>query len=264
MGDAECMAWQIVDSGLPTGGFAHSIGLEAAAASGHVQGRAGEGVRAAPGGARGHCEAATWAAGKRGNIAATRDEPMDLPTFVDAQVTSLAALELPFVYEAHCGSQDWLYLDKMLQVQLASNPIALRASKAQGAAFLRVAAAGLAASANAHGQVEAMRDAVTAGKAGGLLAPIFGKVMALLGVECRKAQKMYLFIALRDMLSAAKRLALIGPMAAVRVQAYLSTRVETLVQKYQDRSISDAHQTFVLGDILHSTHDNLFRRLFLS
>ncbi|GBG27257.1 Urease accessory protein F [Hondaea fermentalgiana] len=266
--DAECMAWTIIDSGLPTGGFAHSLGLEAAAASGHVLGRKGEGVRAAPGGARGHCEAATWAAteARPDAVASTRDAPMDLTTYVDAQISSLAALELPFVFEAHASTDidAWKRLDALLQAQLVSNPIARRASATQGAAFLRVAATGLASNTDMLARIEAMRTAVSKGEAAGLLAPVFGQVLAMLGVDARKAQKMYLFIALRDMLSAAKRLALIGPMAAVRVQSNLSARVESLAARYQDRPVSDAHQTFMLGDILHSTHDNLFRRLFLS
>lgn len=257
-GVGELLVWQIVDSGLPTGGFAHSLGLEAAAAAGFVIASDGP----SPG------------------VAASQQQqqmPMELAEFIDGQVQNLAALELPFVAEAHASAADaedaeddesaesaWARLDRLLAVRTHPNAVAMRASCAQGSALLRIAAGGLLENPAAVARVEAMRARIQRGGAHGLFAPVFGVVARLLGIDVRTAQKMYLYLGVRDMVSAAKRLALIGPAKGVALQRSLAVRVQRHVDTYAGSSTADAHQPFPLGDILHSTHDTQFRKMFLS
>jgi urease accessory protein len=95
---------QLADSALPTGGFAHSAGLEAAVQLGRVSG---------PDGLRTFAAEALWAAG---------------------------GLALPFLRAAHADPGALLALDARCDAATPSH-VANRASRAQGQAFLRAASA---------------------------------------------------------------------------------------------------------------------------
>ena len=95
--------YQLADSAFPTGGFAHSAGLEAAAQLGEVPGAAA---------LRGFCEQVLWQAG-------------------------LAAL--PFVRAGHAEPERLAAHDARCHAFL-SNHVANRASRAQGRAFTSTSA----------------------------------------------------------------------------------------------------------------------------
>jgi urease accessory protein UreF len=175
-GDA-WLVWQLVDSGFPTGGFAHSLGLEACAALGLV--------------AAGECRGP----GERQQQQQHGDEGMPLTAFARAQLRSIAASELPFVFSAHAAAaalppqaalERWAALDRQNAARLAANAAATAASMAQGKSLLRVTTTqGLAAmtgdpvSATARCEVLASFEAsVHSGACRGMLAPAFGAVTA--------------------------------------------------------------------------------------
>ena len=93
------LIWQLADSAFPTGGFAHSLGLEAAWHLGEV--RSSE----------------------------------DLIQFVRTHLSQSGRSSLPFVNEAFHESRLFTDLDKMCDAFL-SNHVANRGSRAQGQAFL--------------------------------------------------------------------------------------------------------------------------------
>src|SRR5690348_1024477 len=97
------LIWQLADSAFPTGGFAHSLGLEAAWQLGEV--RSSE----------------------------------DLVQFVRTHLSQSGRSSLPFVNEAFHEAKPFAYLDRMCDAFL-SNHVANRASRAQGQAFLFTAA----------------------------------------------------------------------------------------------------------------------------
>jgi urease accessory protein len=101
--DARWRVLQIADSGFPTGGFAHSAGLEPALAAGVV------------------------------------DSPATFDAFVRAHLWNCGHGSLPFVAAAHRNPEDVETLDAAADAQLV-NHVANRASRTQGRAFLTTAA----------------------------------------------------------------------------------------------------------------------------
>jgi urease accessory protein len=93
------LLWQLADSGFPTGGFAHSAGLEAAWQHGEVRNRG------------------------------------ELVSFVEAGLQQLGRAGLPFVTAAFAEPEKLEEFDKLCDA-FTANHVANRASRAQGKAFL--------------------------------------------------------------------------------------------------------------------------------
>lgn len=93
------LVWQLVDSAFPTGGFAHSSGLEAAWQHGEVRGR------------------------------------VELVSYLEASLDQLGHAALPFVLAAWDHHERSPEFDRLYDV-FTTNHVANRASRAQGRAFL--------------------------------------------------------------------------------------------------------------------------------
>src|SRR5688572_2693275 len=91
--------WQLADSAFPTGGFAHSAGLEAAWQHGEVRNRA------------------------------------ELHSWLDASLGQLTHAALPFVNAAHADPLRVAEFDRLCDA-FTSNHVANRASRLQGKALL--------------------------------------------------------------------------------------------------------------------------------
>ena len=98
-GATDLVLWQLSDSAFPTGGFAHSAGLEAAWQHGEVKNRT------------------------------------ELMAFLETSLHQVARAALPFVVVAHGQPNRLPELDKLCDAFL-SNHVANRASRLQGRAFL--------------------------------------------------------------------------------------------------------------------------------
>lgn len=216
----------MLDSLLPTGGFAHSFGLEAA-----MQAR----------------------------IVTNLD---DFRIYIIHLLENTGSLLLPFVYSAIVSPNDqtWYQLDKMLDCML-TNEVGRKASISQGSALLRVASSVF----TEIPSLKTMRDTCLHG---GIVsfhhAPIFGLVCGLLGFERETSQRAYMFITIRDVISAATRLNLIGPLGAAVLQHEIGCVAEVLLKKWKDREAKDACQTTPLIDTVQGCHAYLFSRLFCS
>jgi urease accessory protein len=99
---SDFILWQLADSAFPTGGFAHSLGLEAAWQHGEVRNRA------------------------------------DLISFIEAGLQQLGHAALPFVTAAFDEPEKLGEFDQLCDV-FTTNHVANRASRAQGQAFLAAA-----------------------------------------------------------------------------------------------------------------------------
>ena len=218
--------WQLLDSILPTGGFAHSFGLEAAIQTRIVSG------------------------------------PEDLRTFVIHVLENTGSLLLPFVYSATLSPnlETWHKLDRTLDAML-TNEVGRKASIAQGSALIRVAAAVF----SEIPSLKSMRDtSLGSGVVSFHHAPIFGLICGLLGLDSRTSQRAYLFITTRDVISAATRLNLVGPMGAAVLQHQIVLLAEAILEKWMDRNAEEACQTIPLLDTVQGCHGYLFSRMFCS
>ena len=243
--------WQLVDPLLPTGGFAHSQGLEAAAHAGLVAGGDERATR------RG--EDVGWCVETFAIEACRNAASMSIP-FVEAARYTFAPLakkratgtpgtgtDARSVSDADAISAavaTWRSLDDRAGACLAGNRVASRASTATGAALLRAVTAAFGdAESGGPGPdgggvsrvaAEALRGARAASRPsptrrpGGHLATSFGAVAGSLGLSSARAARLFAYLTLRDTLSAATRLNLVGPLRAGALLRRCSGRVEAL------------------------------------
>lgn len=211
---------QLADSALPTGGFAHSGGLEAAVQLGRVPG------------------------------------PEGLARLVDELVWSLATSALPFAVAALRDPSALAALDLRCDASLPGH-VANRASRAQGQAYLRAAAA-LAPPA------QAVAEEVRSLRLPGHLAPAFGAVMGRLGATPDAARRLFLFQGARAAVSAAVRLGVLGPLQAQSLLAGAAAEAERALAGTEHLHPEDAAASAPVLDLLQGHQDRLYSRLFQS
>lgn len=254
MGSNDWAIWQMVDSLYPTGGFAHSVGLEAA-----VQERI---VTKTP----------------------TSTTASPLNQFLRSTLHQTANFALPIVYTMHSAVEGGIgssskvegvgenaIVASFLEVNahataLFSNHVAKKASFAQGAAMLRLAISTYHSKHDDRFQVlVTIRKESKRQKHPGIHhAVVFALVCALLGVDAGTCQRMYLFFVIRDVLSAATRLNLIGPFEASRMQFEMSELMEKVFLAKKNRTIHDSYSSAPVLDLIQAMHDQLYTRIFNS
>jgi urease accessory protein len=212
---------QLADSAFPTGAFAHSGGLEAARALGEVDG---------PEALERYARAALWNAG---------------------------TLALPFVAAAHREPSRLAELDARCDATLASH-VANRASRAQGQALLRGAAAALG------GEVAGLAERARRERLAGHLAPAHGAVLKVAGADRGEAERLFLSGALRSLVAAAVRLGAAGPLEGQALQARLADEAERVAMACGGRAPDDAAASDPLVDLFQMHQDRLYSRLFQS
>jgi urease accessory protein len=216
------LLWQLADSGFPAGGFAHSGGLEASMHHGFIHDE--ETVR----------------------------------RFARQSLAQCGRGALPLMTAALTRPEDLSDLDHLSDAFL-SNPVANRASRAQGRAFL-------ASSSRSFPQtgLSALEARVRREGLAGHHAPLFGAVLSVLGVEPFDAQRLFLYMTVRGIGSAAVRLGLIGAYEAQELQAALSADIDGVAERCGTLDPLEIAQTSPLIDLCQSTHDRLYSRLFQS
>ncbi|KAJ0405194.1 hypothetical protein ATCC90586_008822 [Pythium insidiosum] len=238
------VVWQMLDSLYPTGGFAHSLGLEAAVQE---------------------------------NVVKAGDHGVSLREFLSSTLHQAGNFALPIVFSAidaargDAKDNSVVLVDKFLEINaqataLYSNHVAKKASMSQGAALLRLAIS------TYHRQeggafaslVQIRKESKRRKHPGVHHAVVFGTVCGLLGLDAETCQRMYLFYTLRDVLSAATRLNLIGPMEATRIQHELAPMLEDVMERKKNRPIDDSYSSAPVLDLIQAMHDQLYTRIFNS
>jgi urease accessory protein len=140
-----------------------------------------------------------------------------------------------------------------------SNHVANRASRGQGQALL--AAAGRVF------RVPRLTEFAAGARASrppGHLAPVFGVVANALDVDPERAGRLFLFLSLRGLTSAAVRLGVVGPLEAQSIQYRLAADAERYAAEALRTPVEDVAQTAPLLDLAQGGHDRLYSRLFQS
>jgi urease accessory protein len=212
---------QLADSALPTGGFAHSGGLEAVVQLGLAAG------------------------------------PDDLADLLEEAIWSLASSALPFTTAAFRDPGALAAHDLRCDASLPGH-VANRASRAQGQAYLRAAAAGFGVPA------EAVAAEVRARRLPGHLAPVFGAVLRALGVAEEDARRLFLFQGARSLVSAAVRLGVVGPLEAQALLARAADQAARALAVTAELLPEEAASSAPLVDLLQGHQDRLYSRLFQS
>ena len=215
------LVWQLIDSAFPAGNLGHSGGLEAA-----------------------------WHMGELSS-------PGDVEMFLQQSLEQQGASMLPFVRESMEASFPARTLDDLCHVFL-SNPVANKASRLQGQAFLTASLRCLNLA-----PPESLEGALTSDR-GGHLPPVFGWVMRSCDIPYETAGPMYLFTQLRGWISAAVRLNRVGPYEGQALQRRLSEEAHRTWLRCRDLELDEIAQTSPLPEIWQTHHSRLYSRLFQS
>jgi len=213
--------WQLADSAFPSGGFAHSAGLEAATQLGEVVG------------------------------------PDGLEKFVTRSLWQAGAFALPILTEAHSEPEAITPIDRLCDAMTPSH-VQNRASRAQGQALLRAAAAAFPEA------IEALASRVRLERLPGHFAPIAGAVLRKLGVTQVRAQRLFLFLTLRGLVSAGVRLGLVGPLQGQAIEARAPAVAEQVLAECSSKNLDAAAQVDPLLELLQGHQERLYSRLFQS
>jgi urease accessory protein len=216
------LVWQLADSAFPTGGFAHSGGLEAA--SQHHELRGGS----------------------------------ELMEYLRAALLQMTRSSMPFAHAAFVGEREFAELDQLCDAFL-SNHIANRASRLQGRALLASVDKSFGSAAVRDFRIVALES-----DSPGHVAPVFGRVTALLGLDAHPAARLFVFTQLRGWISAAVRLNIVGPMEGQMIQHQLAEAAEAAAMQFGKVPSDGAAQTAPLLDLWQGTQDRLYSRLFQS
>ena len=270
---ASWCALMLADSGLPTGSFAHSAGIESASQLGLFGGpSAVDQQRVA-----------------RYINAAARSSVQLLVPFVTAgnavaraqhrtRETSGSAIDVDEIL------QQWRTLDQFSHAAMAANRPGCKASLDQGHGMLRVAMQWLGSGAGVDG--DKMEDSSIfvelanriqqeidkSSDSTGHFGPIFGLICGFLGLDDKTMCQVLGYCTARDMISAAVRLNLVGPMAGVNLLDGVYKAVEEGIEsgsfqtEENDDVVSAAMEVVAtcspVVEAVHPTHDVLAVRLF--
>jgi urease accessory protein len=223
---------QLADSAFPTGGFAHSAGLEALLQTGELATPEMEQAGFTP--ARG------------------------VERFCAELVDQLAHGSLPIVAAVHDAPARLAELDAFTRTTLWSH-VAARASRTQGRALLDVAARSFR-----HDVLVEARGRMARNQLDGHLAPVFGFVTHAVGVTRDEALATFLHLGVRGALSAAVRLGCIGPSEGQALHHRLHPALEAALARTRTLTVADVAQTAPLVELIQATHDRLYSRLFQS
>ncbi len=177
-----------------------------------------------------------------------------LEEFVHSALMAAAYGEIPFIHSCYVEA-DEAAVAKMAQFYdaLLAAPAMRRASLLLGKNWLRLMA----------GLYPAAKFA-TLRRAHAHYTVVFGLALKAAGFAQAAAQQLYMFQVLRDQMSAAVRLGIVGPLEATRQQLGLYAHCEGLLAEVAGRPYAQATRSTPQLDIAQSVHDDLYSRLFQS
>lgn len=167
----------------------------------------------------------------------------------------------------------WDVIDLQQSITMSSH-VAARASSLQGSGLLRAFSSAFPHLSTIFIELKrrillgSIDERIYRGHA----ATCFGAVAGILGIDITTAVSIFLYTTCRDMVNAAVRMNLIGPLDGGNVTYTISCRIQTLIQIYHIEAGNQIlnpqkflpFQIAPLLDILSNAHDRLYTRLFNS
>jgi len=181
-----------------------------------------------------------------------------LREFVETAIVQARFGMLPFAKGAHESVEAVRELDEFCDAFLV-NHVANRASRSLGRAMLYVAGASFG-----HSGLAALAREWQDSGAPQHYGVVFGAVGRLLELPLSSTLRLALFIAVRDLISSAVRLNVLGPLRAQTLLFELGHSIDEASDPTGVPSPHDAVQTAPVMDILQNAHDDLYSRLFQS
>ena len=182
----------------------------------------------------------------------------DLKNYLETAIRQAPFGTLPFLTAAYRKTDSFAEIDRLCNAVL-SNHVARRSSSVQGRALLATASRVFDSPAISQLRQQTREQDVPAH-----LAPVFGVLACHLEIPLDKALQIFLYTLLRDLVSAAVRLNIIGPHAGQRLIFEFSTELQQAVERSGELELEEIAQTAPLVDILQVNHDRLYSRLFQS
>jgi len=216
------LCWQLADSAFPSGGFAHSSGLEAGVAMQQIH------------------------------------EGNDLCEIIQNIVKQQAISLLPLFCSAYNHPAQFLDWDQLADATLTQH-VAHRASRAQGRAMLRAVSQAFPSP-----ELESLDQMLRTGQTPGHLAPVFGLLAVQLSLPLERAAQLFVFQALRSVMSAAVRLGVVGPIQAQRITHQLTPQAQADCKLGLDTPLEQAADTAPMLTLMQANQDRLYSRLFQS
>ena len=214
----------LADSALPAGGYAFSSGLEGAYQLGLL------------------------------------DSPKALEEFVLSALTATAYGDIPFIHSAYAESDDKAIAEMLhFYDAMITAPAMRRASLTLGKNWLR-----LTADLYPNAGIVDLRRHMVQGCWPVHYIAVFALTLKAAGFAQADVQQLFMFQTLRDQISAAVRLGVIGSMEATRRQLSLYSQCGRLLAETAGRPYTQASRCAPQIDIAQSVHDELYSRLFQS
>ena len=172
--------------------------------------------------------------------------------YIYAQIRQITNASLPFVARAHAEATAIVNVDADCNAFL-NNAVARRASITQGQAFVVAASRAFASESCKH-----LAGMIRRREIHGHWAVVFGALTSTMRIDVETARRLFLFINVRGLISAAVRLGIVGPLEAQAIQYAALQRAGNI-----DASAEPA-QTSPLFDLWQGVQDRLYSRLFQS
>lgn len=202
--------------------------------------------------------------------------------YISIALESAVYQQLPIVTSSHslCDTvhesnddinADDVWLQEVIKVDNTcnssiSNVVSLRSSISQGKCFFRAAAEAFDYTNN--NKRISMLENVLYGSSScmhGHYATLFGAITGLLDVPMPLVERMFMRCILRDLLSAATRLNIVGALESAKIQAKFASVAESMLANRQNVTTSmQQYQTSPILEIMQGRHDIMYARLFNS
>ena len=198
-------------------------------------------------------------------------------TFIEAATRSSMQVVVPFLLAGHRLAkettqnqnqllEEWNILHEQAQAAMATNAPACAASLDQGKSLARVAQQWLTSN---HQDAEHAQDVLKCLEHGTHVGPVLGATAALLGLTEVQACRLFGYCVARDIISAAVRLSLVGPLASVPMLSQVQEAAEDgwnlsrrAMEEHQQDPLAAAAACAPVIEALHPCHDILQVRLF--